>query len=244
MSKEKQAEIIEPVKLNLCQKLVEIRKELKYLQKGTKSYNFNYVKGADILSVIRPVMDNIGVLMYPKIIDPEPIREITVKTNNGTSQQFLFEAVCVCVWRDADTSEVLEIPFYCTGTQEDSSKAFGSALTYTERYFLLKFFNIPTDEDDPDRYQEKHRLKKEEPKVNTGWIAVCKKDKELGKSIKETLKLGQTKIQELWDEGVECGTNPESYFKQLINALMESEDAGKKEVEEVIKETKQTEGDK
>lgn len=37
-----------------------------------------------------------------------------------------------------------------TGNQSDSSMAFGSALTYSERYFLLKYFHCATTEDDPD----------------------------------------------------------------------------------------------
>ena len=31
----------------------------------------------------------------------------------------------------------------------------GKALTYGEKYFLLKFFNIATDKDDPDSFQRK-----------------------------------------------------------------------------------------
>ena len=34
--------------------------------------------------------------------------------------------------------------------QADASMAFGGALTYCNRYFLLKFLEIPTDNDDPD----------------------------------------------------------------------------------------------
>ena len=51
---------------------------------------------------------------------------------------------------------MIRIPYFFTGIQDDSSKALGSALTYSERYFLLKFFNIPTDDDDPDKFEEKH----------------------------------------------------------------------------------------
>ena len=33
---------------------------------------------------------------------------------------------------------------------DDISKAVGTAMTYNERYFLLKFLGLPTDEDDAD----------------------------------------------------------------------------------------------
>ena len=54
-------------------------------------------------------------------------------------------------WINADEPterEVITWAYY--GQQDDISKAFGSALTYSERYFLLKYFGLPTDEDDPD----------------------------------------------------------------------------------------------
>ena len=37
------------------------------------------------------------------------------------------------------------------------SKAHGTGLTYTERYFLMKFFNIPTDEDDADAKEKQEK---------------------------------------------------------------------------------------
>jgi hypothetical protein len=33
---------------------------------------------------------------------------------------------------------------------DDAEKGIGKAYTYSEKYFLLKFFNVPTDKDDPD----------------------------------------------------------------------------------------------
>ena len=56
-------------------------------------------------------------------------------------------------WIDCDTGERDENLFGANG-QNDWEKGLGSALTYAERYFLLKFFHISTDEDDidnPDR---------------------------------------------------------------------------------------------
>jgi hypothetical protein len=34
---------------------------------------------------------------------------------------------------------------------DSGERGVGKAMTYAEKYFLLKFFNIPTDEDDPDK---------------------------------------------------------------------------------------------
>jgi hypothetical protein len=62
----------------------------------------------------------------------------------------------IYTWIDADNpTDRFEIPFYAIGHQDDASKALGTALTYSERYLLMKQFNIPTDEDDADAKQKK-----------------------------------------------------------------------------------------
>ena len=65
------------------------------------------------------------------------------------------------VWINADKpEEQFEVTFYAVGQQDDVSKAHGTALTYAERYFLMKFFNIPTDEDDADAKEKQEKYSK------------------------------------------------------------------------------------
>ena len=52
-------------------------------------------------------------------------------------------------WIDVDSGESEECLFSANG-QNGWDKGLGSALTYGERSFLLKFFHIATDEDDVD----------------------------------------------------------------------------------------------
>ena len=58
---------------------------------------------------------------------------------------------------DDNPSERIEVPWVTVGQQEDASQSFGSGLTYTYRYFLLKFFGISTVEDDPDSWRSKQK---------------------------------------------------------------------------------------
>ena len=44
-----------------------------------------------------------------------------------------------------------------SGQQADASQAFGSGLTYCGRYFLLKFFNVATTNDDPDNWRTRQK---------------------------------------------------------------------------------------
>jgi hypothetical protein len=59
-------------------------------------------------------------------------------------------------WVNADKpDEVIECPWYGQGVDIAGEKGVGKALTYAEKYFILKQFNIATDKDDPDAFQEK-----------------------------------------------------------------------------------------
>lgn len=141
--------------MNIYQKLIEVRKSVPYLQKDTKGYQYSYVSGSTVLGSLKKKMDELGLLLSPSVIDYEykliPTRE------KGVSYE---KPSLICkmnmTWIDSASGESYSVPFISCGTQDDISKAFGSALTYSERYFLLKFFNIPTDMDDPDSFQERN----------------------------------------------------------------------------------------
>ncbi len=63
--------------------------------------------------------------------------------------------VVYTVLNDDNPDERFEVTWPICGCQSDKAQAFGSALTYANRYFYLKFFNIATSEDDPDEWKRK-----------------------------------------------------------------------------------------
>ncbi len=132
--------------MNLLQKLVEIRKGIDYFKKDTKGYKYEYVSGSQVLSKMKGKMDELGVILHPVISEDSKIEKI--------DNDWLYTSKMTYVWINAEDSEDrIETPWFLSGIQNDPSKAFGSALTYSERYFLLKFFGIPTDDIDPDANQ-------------------------------------------------------------------------------------------
>ena len=104
-----------------------------------------------------------NLLLIPKTTE-ENYKQIQVTRFNQkakreiTVTEFVVEMKLTYVWINADKpEEQLEIPFYAIGQQDDVSKAHGTGLTYAERYFLMKFFNIPTDEDDADAKEKQEK---------------------------------------------------------------------------------------
>ncbi len=149
-------------KLTLNQKLMEVRKSLPYFKKGAQGHNYKYVAGVDILIAIQDKMNEHGLLLYPemavgavpevKLIEEVKQKKIGNEYKEVETHSWLISNRGFYVWEDTETGETKKIQWHFTGEQMDPSRAFGSALTYAERYFLLKFFNVPTDELDPDKF--------------------------------------------------------------------------------------------
>ena len=147
--------------LNLCQKLIEIRKNRGGFSKDKKGFNFNYVSGTQVLSKIIDKMNELNVLLVPCIVpnsNQSQIFEYDTTNKNGELKHnidYIIKADMVMRWINADdTYDFLDVPFLLCGQQDEISKALGSGLTYAERYFLMKFFSVPTDADDPDNKQD------------------------------------------------------------------------------------------
>jgi hypothetical protein len=136
--------------MNLKQKLLAIRKAMPYFQKDTRGFNYDYVAGCAVLGSFREIADKVGVLLVTKIVNKKLEQTRIMNDKNVEKMGRIIDMDLVFTFMDVDSDEVLDVPFAAYGEQQDCSKAFGSALTYAERYFLLKFFTVPTDKDDPD----------------------------------------------------------------------------------------------
>jgi len=145
--------------MNLYQKLLEIQKQVVGLADDKKSFGYKYVSGDKVLSHIKPLMNNYGLLLKQEVLDIDNVRQ-DYTTRNGEKSEILTRAKMKFTWVDTETGEKDENLFAANG-QNDWEKGLGSALTYAERYFLLKYFHIATDKDDIDN---PYRKRKEEAK--------------------------------------------------------------------------------
>ena len=136
------------------EKLLKIQKRLKAVTKDAKAYNYDYVSGDKLLDIVRPMMDELGLLLMPKVLQVTSV-PITYKKYDSKvksvieTTEVLHTIKMSMMWVDTDPAETLDIPFAAVGMNQ-FDKGFGSALTYAERYFLLKTFHISTSRDDVD----------------------------------------------------------------------------------------------
>ena len=139
--------------MNLYQKLLAIQKHIIGLGKDAKAYGYNYVTGSKVLEHIKPLMNEQGILLKQEILSIENTRQ-DYATKNAAKSEINSKVMMRFTWIDCETGEKDENLFGANG-QNDWDKGVGSALTYAERYFLLKYFHIATDEDDIDNPERK-----------------------------------------------------------------------------------------
>ncbi len=137
---------------NIYQKLLTIQQKIVGLGKDKSAFNYKYVTGDKVLGEIKPLMNSLGLILKQEVLSIENTRQ-DYDTKNGRKSEILSKVMMKFTWVDCETGEKDENLFGANG-QNDWDKGCGSAYTYAERYFLLKYFHIATDEDDidnPDR---------------------------------------------------------------------------------------------
>ena len=135
-------------KLTLGEKLLEMQKKVDSVVKDGKNQSdkYDFASDENVLDTFRPLMDELGLLLVPEITGTN-VMEGT--TRSGTAR-YLTELRMLMRWIDVESGAELIVPWYAQGVDLAGEKGVGKALTYGEKYFLLKFFHVATKKDDPD----------------------------------------------------------------------------------------------
>ena len=158
-------------KMNLYQKFAKIRSMVGAVHKNRQGFGYTYADEEALLPAITAGMDKYHLTLFPGMVGgttdaklvqytktkkekDKQTKEITVYDERVN--EYLVNGDMVFTWVNNDNpAETLQVPWSLVGCQADASQAFGSGLTYSNRYFLLKFFNVATTNDDPDNYRSK-----------------------------------------------------------------------------------------
>ena len=165
--------------LNIYQKLVEVRKVVPYLKKESQGHQYNYTGSSQVLASVRLKLDELGLLLIPRVISTNVIPETVESTDkNGNPKKtttYFTELTMTMTWVNVENpEETIEVPWYAQGIDTAGEKGVGKALTYAEKYFLLKQFNIATDKDDPDAFQQRMEEQAQARSVPTKLIGEIK----------------------------------------------------------------------
>lgn len=156
--------------MNIWQKLIEVRKEVPYLQKENAGQQYKYVSSSQVLGNCKKKMDELGLLLIPAVISHKVSESVIEKMGHDgfpekRTTTYFTELDMSFTWVNAEKpEETIACTWYGQGVDIAGEKGVGKAMTYAEKYFLLKFFNIATDKDDPDSFQRKMDDEPEPPR--------------------------------------------------------------------------------
>lgn len=138
--------------MSVYKKLHQVQAATRSLAANTEGQTgaakYNYVSGSKLLGVIRPLMDSLGLILTQEVVEINN-QPITYSTRNGEKTEMFTTAHIRFTWVDTEDGSSIVNDFFANGMNA-WDKGLGSALTYAERYYLMKTFHIATDEDDVD----------------------------------------------------------------------------------------------
>ena len=205
--------------MNIYQKLIEIREAVPYLKKENRGTQYNYVSSSQVIAAVRSKLDELGLMITPEITDHALHAS---KDKRGTDVYLTELSLKYTIINTEKPEEKIIFPWYAQGIDRAGEKGVGKALTYAEKYFFLKLFNVPTDQDDPDAFQRKTEAAAlPQPKQKHSTVhrrpvndrTVSRKTKETGGKIDDIQK---AKINNLISEYADlCGKTNADIVKAL-----------------------------
>ena len=161
--------------LNIYEKLSLITAEIGVVEKNLKvqvnsNSSYKAVSERDVLDAVKPIEQKYRVYSYPasrQVVDRDILTKETEYNGKITKSNTLFMRVeTVYKFVNIDNpEEFIETTVYGDGL-DTGDKATGKAMTYADKYALMKAYKLSTG-DDPDKEASPENVfqKKEEPKA-------------------------------------------------------------------------------
>ena len=158
--------------MNIYQKMAAVTADLaavpKNLNVGVGKSSYKAVGEADVLAAVKPLEAKHGIYSYP--FSREIVDASTVTTQGNYGERTNYRMRLKVVYRFVnieEPTEFVEVTSFGDGI-DPGDKAPGKAMTYADKYALLKAYKCVTG-DDPDQY--------ESPYIGSGKPAECKCEK-------------------------------------------------------------------
>lgn len=237
--------------MNIYEKMEAITSELsavaKNLRVGEGKSSYKAVGEADVLAAVKPLEDKYKVYSYPRsrqIVDSDILTTRKQYTDrNGNTQEsettkfFMRLETIYRFVNTEDPADFCEVTTYGDGV-DSGDKAPGKAMTYGDKYALLKAYKIITGDDPDQKASEEEKVErsvqKEFEHVNP--IVKCE---DCGEPVKPFRKGGKVvkSVEEMVDGSKEkygkvlcincmrLHDNNEAEYAEYVNGLRH-EDAG------------------
>lgn len=158
--------------MNIFEKMSAITNELGVVAKNLnvdmgKGKSYKAVQEKDVLDAVKPIESKYRVYSYPKARKIIENGILEKETSYGISKNMYLRIETTYEFVNLDkTEETITMTSYADGI-DSGDKATGKAMTYSDKYSLLKAYKIATGDDpdkdaSPEKGYTKHEPKKEE----------------------------------------------------------------------------------
>lgn len=202
--------------MNIYEKMAAITAELQTVAKNltvqqTKTSSYKAVSERDILDAVKPLEAKHGVYSYPvsrTILESNMLEseseyqgKVTKKTTFMTRIETAYRFVNI-----EKPDEYIETTTFAEGI-DTQDKGSGKAMTYADKYALMKAYKISTGED-PDQTASEENNYSRKSKEKTPRERLIARLNEKGMNVKEYAK----------EKGL-TGAVPDSRFEELLAEL-------------------------
>lgn len=204
--------------MNIYEKMSAITAELQTVAKNltvqtTKNSSYKAVSERDIIDAVKPLEVKYGVYSYPagRTVIESNILESESTYNGVTTKKTTFMTRMETVYRFVnveDPKDYIETITFSEGI-DTQDKGSGKAMTYADKYALMKSYKISTG-DDPDQYASSD-------------VRYTKVESPRDTMIAKLREKGIDPVQFAKERGLNKST-PQSVFSQICEALDNDED--------------------
>lgn len=199
--------------MNIFQRMAAITADLQTVAKNltvqtTKTSAYKAVSERDILDAVKPLEAKHGVYSYPvsrEILESNML-ESESEFQGKVSKKTTFMTRIKTVYRFVNVdnpSEYIETTTFAEGI-DPQDKGSGKAMTYADKYALMKAYKISTG-DDPDQSASEDVKYTRKPKEKTPREQLIDKLNERGINLSDYAK----------EKGLTSGTSPERFAELL-----------------------------
>lgn len=141
--------------MNIFQKMLAVQSELGTVAKNLDVLDYKAVSERDIIDAVKPLEQKYGIYSYPvgrSVVDAGTMEFAT--KNGGTRTQLYMRIQTTYRFVNVEKpDEYVEVDTYGDGL-DSADKSVGKAMTYADKYALMKAYKISTG-DDPDATNSK-----------------------------------------------------------------------------------------
>ncbi len=188
--------------LNIFQRMLAATSEINRVAKNlkvdiSKSQSYKAVAESDVLEAVKPIEEKYGIYSYPvsRTVIKDEAYTTTSEYDGRKSEKTTFFMRLATVYRFVNVDnpdEYIDITTYGDGV-DTQDKAPGKAMTYADKYALLKAYKIQTG-DDPDANASGNLGKKKFEKPTAEQLAQAE---ELGINLDGLATYAKCKVEEI-----------------------------------------------